>query len=267
MFIDKYNGFVFDLDGCLWENNKSIGKARVLLSTLREKEKKIVFLSNNSTRTMYEYKEKINDILDFQVREEEIVSSAKLAANYVSNKNYKKVFIIGEEGLKYFLEREKIEVYDSLDHTNMNLTDFDAVVVGMDRNFTYKKLDEAQDIILSGAAFIGTNIDPDFPQGKKVAPGGGAMIAALITTVGHEPEIIVGKPNEWAVNYTIEILNTSKKDTLIIGDRILTDVQAGINSGIDSALVLTGRGKFDLEKFGKNIKPTYIFSSINDLLD
>jgi 4-nitrophenyl phosphatase len=134
----------------------------------------------------------------------------------------------------------------------------------MDREVTWKKMEEAAYAIEGGAIFIGTNADPSFPTERGFAPGNGAILQALQVTTGVQP-ITVGKPEPYLFFQALELLGTSANQTLVLGDRLSTDILGGIKAGLVTALLLTGvTSGYDLQN--SDCKPDFVFQDLNELI-
>ncbi len=255
-----FNGFFFDCDGVLWEEDHLLPGASDLINFLKDNNKSTAFLSNNSTKSISEYRKKFQSF-DLPVTENQIMTSSLVTLEYISKKDYeeKSLYIIGEQGLKDTFQQKGYNIIP--DNTTANKAD--AVIVGMDRNFTYQKLALGLKFCLNGADFIGTNPDPQFPTPNGFFPGAGSMIGALQSALGYPPEKICGKPDPLMAQIMLTRLNLSPEKTLFIGDRVITDMKLASNAGLKPILIKTGFGSEEFNKF-----PTFsYFSVINSLRD
>lgn len=169
--------------------------------------------------------------LGFDAQEHEIYSSAFGAAKYLQKLETKSVHVLGEDGLRQELSDAQMNFHEPPEW----------VVVGICWKLTYSMLDEAQNHIRNGAKFLATNRDATFPdEDGKIRPGAGSIIAALATCVNKEPDYVIGKPNPFLIELILNETQTPKEKTLLIGDRVDTDIAAARNAGIASALVLSG---------------------------
>ena len=260
---EKINGFFFDCDGVLWEENTLLPGAKELLETLTQKNKTICYLSNNSTKSLTQYLAKFHS-LGLEVDSGQVITSSIVTVNYLALKNYKrkKLFIIGENGLKETLEQAGYQVVSEHEKEE----NIDAVIVGMDRNFSYKKLDLALKYCLEGADFIGTNPDPQFPTPHGFSPGAGSMIGALQSSLGYSPEKICGKPDPLMANIMLERFHLSPEKTVMLGDRVTTDMQLALNARINPILVKTGFGEEEYKKY-TNFSYYKVIDSLLDLFN
>ncbi len=250
-------GIIFDIDGVVWRDHQLLPGAQALFSHLREMNIPYVFATNNSS-ALPETLCEIGRSIDFEILPEQVVTSALAAVSLLQEQFAPgaKILMIGERGLQVPLEQAGFRLTTEADQAQ-------AVVVGYDRQVTWKQLAEAAYAIARGIPFIGTNIDASFPTPRGLAPGNGAILAALETTTGIAPTT-VGKPNSFIFKAAFKKLDTHPKNTLVVGDRLETDIAGGNNAGSPTALMLTGvTQKHDLED--STIKPTYVFDDLSHL--
>lgn len=254
-----YKGVIVDLDGVVWRGEAPLINNINAIKRLEEAGLKIIYLTNNATKSRAEYIYRIRKY-GLRATEENVINSAFGAARYIKENGGAKVFVIGEAGLYYECTRAgllPVTIGTQPDH----------VVVGLDRFVTYNKLSYAADLIRKGAKFIAANTDKTFPVEGRLDPGAGSIVSFLEASTGKKPDAIIGKPNPWLLDLALRINSLSKEDVLIIGDRLDTDILLGINAGVDTLLVLTGVNTLeDIEKTG--INPKYVakdlLSFIND---
>lgn len=256
--------FIFDLDGVIYLGNELIPGAKEVLKELTDREKQIFFLTNNATQTRAKFSEKLRK-LGIPAHPDQIITSAYTTAQ-VLQKSYPNasVYIIGEEGLITEFREAGFQIISE----EQPESPIDLVVVGLDRNVTYNKLAIASCAIAKGAKFIATNIDPSLPTEQGLLPGAGCMVAALSVAVGSDPEMIIGKPNPFMIEYILEQQQMPPDSAVIIGDRYSTDILAGLKANIKTILVKTGTGMQEFQKIpplGPN--PDLILDSIANLLD
>lgn len=255
---------VFDLDGVIYRGNKLLPHSKKTLKFLRNKNYKIFFLTNNSTKTRYQYQEKLNS-LGIETNQDEIMTSAYGTALYFKENKIKKanVFVVGGDGIKKELEEIGMKVFKDTEKFNINKIEY--VVVGLDVNFNFNKLFLAQQAILKGAKFIATNYDATYPTEKGIMPGGGSIVKAIETAASVKP-LVIGKPKTYTLKAILKITNTSPENTFLVGDRIETDILLGKKLKIKTFLVLTGvTKKEDLKKNKKENMPDYIIENLKEL--
>ncbi len=274
--FDMFNTFLFDGDGVIYTENSPLPGGIEFLELLLKREKKVFILTNNSTKTRGEFKEKFSSFgLDLPV--ECILSSAYLTAHYISKeKPSARVYVIGEEGLKRELANFEVDIVNRNEETNeedifaLNLEKIDYVVTGMDRRLNYVKISRAVNLLMSNeeTKFIATNADFTFPTVHGLIPGGGAMIKILEELSGRKVETIIGKPNSGMFEIAMELSQTNKEQTIMFGDRLETDILGAKLAGIKTCLVLSGVTSMkDLSKLTDENSPDMIMNSLQDAYD
>ncbi|BBI33664.1 HAD-IIA family hydrolase [Cohnella abietis] len=226
---------LFDLDGTLYRGNERIPGADQLISGLLHREIPILYVTNNSTRAPIEVAEHLR-LMGIPAEEDAIVTSAMAAAYYVT-KLYPgaDTYVIGEHGLREALTHAGLYLIDEK-QTDRNAT---IVVQGLDRQLHYSQLTAAVKHLLNGAVFIQTNPDRLLPTDGGFLPGAGSLGAVLQAATGVDP-VVIGKPSNILMDYSLELSGTSSEQTWVIGDNPYTDLAAAKNVGCPSILVLTG---------------------------
>jgi 4-nitrophenyl phosphatase len=229
----EVHGLVLDLDGTVYRGDVPIPGAFEALAQCRETGMPVVFVTNNSTRSRREFADKLTR-LGYPATIEQIVSSAH-ATGEVLRDRYSPgtpVYVVGAPSL-----------VDAVTEAGLVVTAYDArvVVVGLDRSFTYDKLRTAIRLILAGADFVATNPDRLIPSGADLDPGAGTLVAAVHAGTAHvTTPIVIGKPETNLVDLAMRILGTKPEHTVLVGDQLHTDVQAGQRVGLFSVLTTTG---------------------------
>jgi len=223
------------MDGVIWKADAPIGDLPSIFKRIRARGLKFVFATNNSTRTSEQYVEVLQE-LGVEVEPWQIVTSSHGAAHAVAQKFPRgtKVFMIGEDGIRMALEERGFEIL-----TVEEAPHAQAVVMGIDRTINFQKVVEATLLVRNGISFYATNTDKTFPTPRGEIPGSGAWISVITTATGIQP-IIAGKPFPFLMELSLEKLDTNKKETLVVGDRLETDIAAGQAVGCPTALVLSG---------------------------
>ncbi|KAL0061305.1 hypothetical protein AAF712_011882 [Marasmius tenuissimus] len=280
--IDQYDTWMFDCDGVLWHGDRLIPGATEVLSLLRDRKKNVIFVTNNATKSRKSYKGKF-DQLGVEAKVEEIYGSAYATAVYLSSvlqlpKN-KKVYVIGQSGLEEELREEGITYIGGTDPADCTITPFSlenftldpdvaAVVCGLDTAINYTKLSKAFQYLTRnpGCQFIVTNEDSTYPAAHGLLPGAGSISAPLRYALGKDP-IAIGKPAKTMLDCIKAKVHFDPRRTIMVGDRLNTDILFGQAGGVSTLLVLTGI-TLESEISGSNpspIVPDYITTSIGDL--
>jgi len=257
MIIDKYQGFIFDLDGTIYLGENLIQGAKKVIETIKNKNKNYVFLTNKPLATREDYAKKLNN-LGINASTENIITSSYVTAEYLKEKKPINCYVIGEKALKKELDNVGVNVSNKIEN-------IDYLIASFDRKFSYKKLNDALQIIKSGAKFIATNPDKTCPTENGEIPDAAGMIGAIEGTTGKKVEKILGKPSDEIVEIALQSMDIDNKNCLMIGDRIETDILMGNNNGLATALVLSGVTNKELAT-SSDVKPDYILNSIADLI-
>jgi len=232
---------ILDMDGVLWKNDTLLVDMPAVFQQIKHLGLKVVLATNNATRSVEMYLQRFKG---FGVHLEpwQVINSA-IATGYLLHKRFPQggpVFVIGEKGVMDTIA--EYGFFHTADHPL-------AVVVGMDRQINYEKLTTATLLIRSGLPFFATNPDKTFPTPQGLAPGAGAIIAAVQAATDIEPTI-AGKPQATMMQVALERLETPARQTLAVGDRLETDILGGVNAGCRTALVLSGVATLaDLARF------------------
>jgi 4-nitrophenyl phosphatase len=219
------------MDGVLWRGGDVLPGVDAFFAFLQQHDIAFALATNNSTKTVESYVEHLNRI-GVPARPEHVITSSVATADYVSH-HYPPgtpVYIIGQAGIREALAARGYPE----DPANAKI-----VVVGLDFEVTYDKLKTAALRIRAGADFIGTNGDRTFPTPEGLVPGNGSLLATIQTATDVEP-IVIGKPETAMFTVALERLGTTADQTLMIGDRLETDILGAQRAGLPTALVLTG---------------------------
>lgn len=229
--MTAYKGYLLDLDGTIYRGGEAVPGAAAFISYLKERHIPYLYLTNNASASPEHVAERLC-AMGIEAAPADVYTSSMATATYLREQASPgaKVYMIGEDGLR-----------EQLMASGFVLTDEspDYVVVGIDRAFTYEKLAAAARAVRAGAVLIATNADAALPTEKGLYPGNGSLVAAVSVASATKP-IVIGKPQPIIVQYALERLGTKAAETLIVGDNLYTDIEAGANSGLDSLLVLTG---------------------------
>lgn len=220
---------ICDLDGVIYRGKQAVGGSPSGLERLREANKRVVFVTNNSTRSPEESAAKIQRVTGHPAEPGDICTSALAAASTLRPED-SPVLIVGENGVRLAVAAAGLEETDDPEAAA-------SVVVGLARDFDYDDVARASKAVRRGARFIATNADPTFPTADGILPGSGAIVAAIEAVAGREPEV-TGKPHE-PMRALIHRLGIG--DAWVVGDRVDTDI--ALATGVPnwkSILVLSG---------------------------
>ena len=260
--------YIFDMDGVVNLGDSPIPGAPEVVAKLQRAGRGVYFMTNNSSRSRSHYRSKLAGF-GVETDERYIYTSAYAAALYLAAHGGagKTAFVIGEHGLAEELDAAGITPVTAVD--SHAYTQIDYVVVGIDRQFTYDKLLFAHAAITRGhAALIATNRDSTYPTETGEIPGGGSIVAAVVTAAGREP-LVIGKPEPFALEMILRDAGTPLDQAAMVGDRMDTDIAAGNRVGIASILVLTGVTTQSMVNANQELlwRPTRIIGTLDELLE
>jgi len=253
---DRPEAWLIDMDGVLIREDVVLPGATEFVDRLRERDREFLVLTNNSIYTRRDLAARLSDV-GLDVPKERIWTSAAATARFLSDQAPDaSAYVIGEAGLKTALHEVGYTLTDG---------DPDFVVLGESRTYSFQTITEAVQLIDGGARFIATNPDATGPSPEGPLPATGSVAALLTEATGTEP-YFVGKPNPIMVRSALNRLGAHSESTALVGDRMDTDVVAGIEAGLTTHLVCTGTTDRDeVAEFA--YRPTGIAESIADLVD
>ena len=249
-------GVICDMDGVLWQGASMLPGVHAALSLLRGRGVPFVLATNNATITFEDIRRRLA-AADVTIQPDDVYTSAQAAAAYLRDRYPagSAVYAIGEAGLRMALASAGFHLTTGADGVV-------AVVAGLDRALTWDRLTEAAVAIRHGAAFIGTNADATLPSERGLVPGAGALLAALETATGCTPTLI-GKPEPHLFLHSLARLKTRPEETLVLGDRLETDILGGQRAGMWTGLLLTG--VTDRRQLAESsIRPDWVFEDLDD---
>ncbi|MBP1043205.1 TIGR01457 family HAD-type hydrolase [Vagococcus sp. BWB3-3] len=250
----RYQGYLIDLDGTIYLGKEPIPAGKRFIERLEKAGIPYLFVTNNTTKRPQAVRQNLADNFEIQVPLATIYTATLATIDYMAAKGLgKKVYVIGEAGLVEMILEAGYELEE---------VEPDYVVVGLDSDVTYEKLTVATLAIQKGAHFIGTNPDKNIPTERGLVPGAGSLLA-LIETATRVAPVIIGKPQAIIMEKSLERLGLNAEQVLMVGDNYETDIQAGLQNGIDTLLVLSGfTQKADVAALVK--APTFIVDSLDD---
>jgi 4-nitrophenyl phosphatase len=248
---------ILDMDGVLWRNDEPIVNLAEVFSRFSRLGILVALATNNATRNAGMY---VTKLADFGVRVEpwQVVNSAEATAAYLAGRfpDGGPVYVVGEQGLLEALAEKGFQPAEQ------NVL---AVIAGMDRGLTYDRLAKAALLIRSGVPFIGTNPDRTYPTPQGQAPGAGSILALLQAASDVEP-LIIGKPAPAMYQLALSRLGTKTTETLVVGDRLETDIVGAQHIGCPACLVLSGVSSME-QAHAWRPAPEIIAADLADLVD
>lgn len=251
--------FLFDIDGTIAVGDTLYAGSRELLDHIAAIGGKAYYITNNSTRSGADYVKQFRDAFGLETTEDQFVTSGHMTIRFLKE-NYtgKKIFVLGTTSFVEELRRNGLNV------TEICEKGIDCVVVAYDSELNYKKLIQISHVLLTmDVPFYATNPDLRCPTDFGFIPDCGA-ICDMITATTDKVPIYLGKPSKEVVARCLELSKFTPEETLVVGDRLYTDIACGINGGVDTCVVFTGEAK-PSDLVNTSYQPTYAFTSIAEL--
>ena len=248
--------FALDMDGTVYLGERWIDGALDFLQAVKEKGKNYIFLTNNSSKNLHTYIE-ILARMGLFIEKSQIVTSGQATIAYLK-RNFpgRRVFLLGNELLREEFAKEGI----LLDEQSPEV-----VTVGFDTSLTYAKMCRVCDLVREGLPYISTHPDYNCPTETGFIPDAGAIHAFIHASAFRWPDHIIGKPNADIMDYLAEQAGVEKQYTAMVGDRLYTDVAAGVNNGYMGILVLSGEATMEDVKTS-DVVPHLIFDSVREMI-
>jgi len=257
MGLESIKCFILDMDGTFYLGDRLLPGAMEFIEFLKTTGRDYLFLTNNSSRSAAFYADKIRRMGFKDIEPYKVFTSGQATAIYLNRLQAgRRVFLVGTPYLQQELEDGGLIIVQDAP---------DFVVVGFDTTLTYDKLWKACDFIRQGVTYIATHPDLNCPVESGVMPDCGAIIAFIEASTGKRP-FIVGKPYGEIIRCIFDKTGLEPHQLAIVGDRLYTDIQTGINGGITSILVLSGETTAE-DLAHSNIKPDYVVNGIGDIMD
>ena len=253
--ITEKHGFICDMDGVIYHGNKILDGVREFVNWLIDNDKKFVFLTNSPEKTPHELSMKLGR-MGLDVGADHFYTSAMATAAFLSaQKPQCTAYVIGEAALSKALYDQGIY---------MNDVNPDYVVIGETRSYNFEKIEKAIELVRKGAKLIGTNPDITGPTEKGIMPATGSLVAPIEISTGKKAYFI-GKPNPLMLRHGLRKLGCHSNEIAFVGDRMDTDIIAGIESNVDTVLVLSGVTALeDIDNFP--YRPKYILNNVGEIL-
>ena len=247
--------FICDMDGVIYHGNRIIPNVKEFLEWIEKNDKQFLFLTNSSERSPRELSQKLAR-MGLNVGEEHFYTSALATASFLESQcPGGSVYVIGEPGLTYALYEAGF---------SMNDVNPDYVVFGATKALSYEKIEKAARLVMNGAKLIGTNSDLTDPSEQGIVPACRALISPIELTTGMKA-YFVGKPNPLMMRHALKKLGCHRVEAAIIGDRMDTDIVAGLESELDTVLVLSGVSTMETVK-SFPYRPKYILRDVGEIV-
>ena len=248
--------FLFDIDGTLAVGDTLYPGSRELLSYIDSIGGKAYFITNNSTRSAQDYILKFRSSFRLETTADQFITSGYMTLRFLlSNYRSGKIFVLGTKSFVKELRKNGLHI------TEMAEPDIDCVVVGYDSELTYDKLSTVCEVLFTqDVPFYGTNPDLRCPIDFGFIPDCGAICGMLTAATGRTP-VYLGKPAKEVCRMCMELSGFSPEETLVVGDRLYTDIACGINAGVETCVVYTGEATPE-EAASSPYRPDYCFPDI-----
>lgn len=248
-------GFICDMDGVIYHGNQILDGVKEFVNWMIENDKRFVFLTNSPERTPHELSMKL-ERMGLSVSPDHFYTSAMATAEFLRSQMPDcTAYVIGEAALTKAMYDQGIY---------MNDVNPDYVVIGETRTYSFEKLEKAIALVNKGAKLIGTNPDTVGVTEQGIMPATGSLIAPIEISTGKKA-YFVGKPNPLMLRHGLKKIGCHSEDIAFIGDRMDTDIIAGIESNVDTVLVLSGvTAREDIDNFP--YRPKYVLDCVGDIV-
>ncbi len=251
--------FIFDLDGTLYLDGVLFKGTNQLIKRLEDQGKHVVFLTNNSSRSTQMYVSKLNSI-GLKTTSDHVVTSTQSAVAHIKRYHQDKCFyVMATNAVKDEIKAAGIRVEDDL-KKNVH-----GVLLTYDTNLTYQKIEDVTKLLKRDVIYLATHPDMVCPTSFGSLPDIGTFIAMFYEATAKLPKVL-GKPDPEILRVACDRFKVSSDETVMVGDRLYTDIQVGINAGIDTVLMLSGETTAAM-LHASTIKPTHVFNTVLELLE
>ena len=259
MSLSQKKLFLLDMDGTIYLDETLFPGTLPFLDYIRRSGGKYLFLTNNSSRSVQTYIQKLSHLGIPAEPADFLTSTNAMIEDLKQQKPHRLCYAFGTAAFRQQLTEAGIPITDTLSD------EIDCLLIGFDTELTFRKLEDACILLNRGVDFIATNPDWVCPTWYGSVPDCGSVCEMLFRATGRRPRVI-GKPQPAMALLALQKWGYAREEAIMIGDRLYTDIASGVNAGIDTAFVLSGEGTLaDLE--ASEVKPTWIFNDISALHD
>lgn len=250
--------FLLDMDGTIYLDNDLFDGTIDFLEYVKSIGGRYIFVTNNSSKSVDKYIEKLAS-LGIESVEEDFLTSTNATVLHLQKKNFHKIYAFGTTSFKEQLKKGGLPITDKLED------DIDCLCMGFDTELSFQKLEDACILLNRGVEYIATNPDWVCPTWYGYVPDCGSVSQMLFNATKRKPQFI-GKPEPTMVLLAMEKTGFKPEETAVMGDRLYTDIACGVNAGISSIFVLSGEGTMeDLE--ASEVKPEFVYQNIREVLN
>ena len=251
--------FLFDMDGTLYIGSRLFDFTIELLQTIRERGGRYIFMTNNSSKSVNDYIKKLAK-LGIAAEYDDFLTSSQATAFYLK-KHYagKRLYVSGTQSLKDELMREGFEITDDIEQVEV-------IVSGFDTELTFKKLEDVSKMLCTkDLPYIATNPDYVCPTEFGSVPDCGSVSDMLYNVSGKRP-LFIGKPSALMPQLAMEKCGYTADETIVVGDRIYTDIKSGLNAGAMTALVMSGETTYEILEASED-KPHFVLKDCSEIVE
>ena len=248
--------FLLDMDGTIYLDNELFEGTVPFLEYVKKIGGKAIFLTNNSSKSVDKYIEKLAG-LGIASTAEDFLTSTNATVLYLAKKQYHKIYAFGTTSFKEQLQEAGLPITDKLEE------DIDCLCMGFDTELSFQKLEDACILLNRGVDYIATNPDWVCPTWYGSVPDCGSVSQMLFNATKRKP-MFIGKPEPAMALLAMEKTGFKPDETALMGDRLYTDIACGVNAGISTIFVLSGEGTME-DVAASDVKPEYIYENILEL--
>ncbi len=256
--LKKLKLFLLDMDGTIYLDNALFDGVINFLEHIRKIGGKYMFLTNNSSKSVDKYIEKLAS-LGIESVADDFLTSTNATVLHLKKKDYNKIYAFGTTSFKEQLNAAGLNITDKIEDG------IDCLCMGFDTELTFQKLEDACILLKNDIDYIATNPDWVCPTWYGFVPDCGSVSEMIYNATKKRP-VFIGKPQPAMALLAMEKTGFSPEETVLIGDRLYTDIACGVNAGINSIFVLSGEGTLD-DLAKSDVKPTYVYNNIKEVFE
>ena len=250
--------FLLDMDGTIYLDDRLFDGTAEFLAHVQAIGGRAMYLTNNSSKSVESYVDKLSR-MGLRAAPEDFLTSVNATVLYLRQKNHRKIYAFGTASFRQQLRQGGLPVTDVL------AEDIDCLCMGFDTELTFQKLEEACILLNRGVEYVATNPDWVCPTWYGSVPDCGSVAEMLYRATGRRPRFI-GKPEPDMVELAVKETDFTKEQTILLGDRLYTDIKSGVRAGVDTVLVLSGEATLK-DLAASDVKPTYVMKDIREFLN
>lgn len=250
--------FLLDMDGTIYLDDRLFDGTAEFLAHVQAIGGRAMYLTNNSSKSVESYVDKLSR-MGLRAAPEDFLTSVNATVLYLRQKNHRKIYAFGTASFRQQLRQGGLPV------TYILAEDIDCLCMGFDTELTFQKLEDACILLNRGVEYVATNPDWVCPTWYGSVPDCGSVAEMLYRATGRRPRFI-GKPEPDMVELAVKETNFTKEQTILLGDRLYTDIKSGVRAGVDTVLVLSGEATLK-DLAASDVKPTYVMKDIREFLN